>query len=201
MTPAKATLLKCPFCGKEKEVLSLMSGNTIHGRQWSDLKSVYPMLPKVSPIQKCPSCGKYYFAENVEKRQGTDYSFEKGDLTYQELKEAAVQFGDTLEKKDRDTLNILLLWAYNDIYNREGVDIKEAPFEERDYIDDVHDELLARDDVDNVVYAEFLREAGDFDDALDLLERCHPEEEFLAKIVERMKHYARERNAIAFEIK
>ena len=201
MTPAKATLLKCPFCGKEKEVLSLMSGNTIHGRQWSDLKSVYPMLPKVSPIQKCPSCGKYYFAENVEKRQGADYSFEKGDLTYQELKEAAVQFGDTLEKKDRDTLNMLLLWAYNDLYNREGVETTDTPKEERRYMDDVFDELLSREDVDDIVYAEFWREAGDFDDALDLLERCHTEDEFLAKIVERMKHYARERNTIAFEIK
>lgn len=63
------------------------------------------MLPKVSPIQKCPSCGKYYFAENVEKRQGTDYSFEKGELTYQELKEAKIQFGDSLAKKDKNTLN------------------------------------------------------------------------------------------------
>ncbi len=201
MLPDNSLLLKCPFCGKEKEVLSLMSGNTIHGRQWSDLKSVYPMLPKVSPIQKCPSCGKYYFAENVEKRQGTDYSFEKGELTYQELKEAKIQFGDSLAKKNKNTLNMLLLWAYNDLYNREGVDIKEAPFEERDYIDDVHDELLARDDVDNVVYAEFLREAGDFDDALDLLERCHPQEEYLAKIVEKIKQYAEEKKTIAFEIK
>ncbi len=201
MLPDNSLLLKCPFCGKEKEVLSLMSGNTIRGRQWSDLKSVYPMLPKVSPIQKCPSCGKYYFTENVEKRRGNGYSFVKGDLTYQELKEAAVQFGDTLEKKDRDTLNMLLLWAYNDLYNREGVETTDPPKEEKWFMDDVFDELLSREDVDNMVYAEFWREAGDFDDALDLLERCHPEEEFLAKIVERMKHYARERKTIAFEIK
>ncbi|MCR5064958.1 MAG: hypothetical protein K6A67_04240 [Bacteroidales bacterium] len=159
------------------------------------------MLPKVSPIQKCPSCGKYYFTENVEKRRGNGYSFVKGDLTYQELKEAAVQFGDTLEKKDRDTLNMLLLWAYNDLYNREGVETTDPPKEEKWFMDDVFDELLSREDVDNMVYAEFWREAGDFDDALDLLERCHPEEEFLAKIVERMKHYARERKTIAFEIK
>jgi hypothetical protein len=201
MLPDNSLLLKCPFCGKEKEVLSLMSGNTIRGRQWSDLKSVYPMLPKVSPIQKCPSCGKYYFTENVEKRQGNGYSFAKGDLTYQELKEAAVQFGDTLEKKDRDTLNMLLLWAYNDLYNREGVETTDPPKEEKWFMADVFDELLSREDVDNIVYAEFWREAGDYDDALDLLERCHPEGEFLAKIVERMKHYARERKTIAFEIK
>lgn len=200
MTPANATLLKCPFCGKEKEVLTLASGNTFRGCQWSDLKSVYPMLPKVSPVQKCPSCGKYYFTEHVEKRQGNDYSFEEGNLTYRELKEAAVQFGDTLEKKDKDTLNMLLLWAYNDLYNREGVETTEPPREEWRYISDVLDELLAREDVDNIVYAEYWREAGDFDDALELLERCHPEEEFLAGIVERMKQYARDRKTIAFEI-
>ena len=201
MLPDNSLLLKCPFCGKEKEVLSLMSGNTIHGRQWSDLKSVYPMLPKVSPIQKCPSCGKYYFAENVEKRQGTDYSFEKGELTYQELKEDKIQFGDSLAKKDKNTLNMLLLWAYNDLYNRAGVEITDAPREESDYISDVFGELLSSDDFNDIMYAELYREDGYFDDALYLLESCHPQEEYLAKIVEKIKQYAEEKKTIAFEIK
>ncbi len=200
MTLDNSLLLKCPFCGKEKEVLSIASGNTFRGRQWSDLKSVYPMLPKVSPVQKCPSCGKYYFTENVEKKQGDGFSMEEGNLTYWQLKESAAQFGESLQKNEKNTLNMLLLWAYNDLYNREGVETTEAPSEERSYMDEVFDDLLSREDVDNIVYAEFWRESGDFDDALDLLERCQPEDEFLSKIVERMKQYAKERKTIAFEI-
>lgn len=201
MLPDNSLLLKCPFCGKEKEVLSLMSGNTIHGRQWSDLKSVYPMLPKVSPVQKCHSCGKYYFTANVEKRRGEGYSMEKGELTYQELKEAKIQFGDSLAKKDKNTLNMLLLWAYNDLYNRAGVEITDAPREESDYISDVFGELLSSDDFNDIMYAELYREDGYFDDALYLLESCHPQEEYLAKIVEKIKQYAEEKKTIAFEIK
>ena len=58
MLPDYSDVLKCPFCGGEKEVLALMSGNTCGGQSWSDVKTDYPMLPRVSPIQKCPICGK-----------------------------------------------------------------------------------------------------------------------------------------------
>lgn len=45
MLPAKCELLKCPYCGKEKEVLSLASGNTFRSKYWSDTKVFHPMLP------------------------------------------------------------------------------------------------------------------------------------------------------------
>ena len=159
------------------------------------------MLPRISPIQKCPSCGKYYFANNVETREGEGFCMEKGNLTYRQLKNAAVQFGETLSKSDRDTLNMLLLWGYNDLYNREGVELEKASANEKAYIGRVLDELLDREDIDDVMRAEFLRERGCFDDALALLDKCHPKKEFLLGIVERMKEYAKDNNIIAFEIK
>ncbi|MBP5679744.1 MAG: hypothetical protein J6X31_01660 [Bacteroidales bacterium] len=164
------------------------------------MKRDYPMLPQVSPIQKCPSCGKYYYVKDVKKRKGDDYSSEKGNLTYQQLKEAAVQFGESLSKSDRLTLNILLLQTYNDLYNREGVETTEAPEEEKAYIDTVLDELLECKKVDDVVRVEFYRERGLFEDAIALLDKCHTKDGFLIKIVERMKQYARNHKTIAFEI-
>lgn len=59
MLPAPAKLYKCPYCGKTKPMLSLMSGNTFVGELWSDGKAIYPMLPKLSTIQKCANCGRY----------------------------------------------------------------------------------------------------------------------------------------------
>ena len=200
MLPDNALLLKCPFCGVEKEVLSLMSGNTCQGRQWSDMKRDYPMLPQVSPIQKCPSCGIYYYVKDVEKRRGNDYSSEEGNLTFQQLREASVQFGKKLSMSDRFTLNILLLQTYNDLYNREGMKITEAPAEEKAYIETDLDELLGCENVDDVVKAEFYRERGLFEDAIALLDRCYPQDGFLIKIVERMKQYAKDRKSIAFEL-
>ena len=198
MLPDYADVLKCPFCGGEKEVLALMSGNTYGGQSWSDVKTDYPMLPRVSSIQKCPSCGKYYFAKDAEKRKSESYSFEKGELSYEQLKEAAIQFKDGLSEPDKTTLNVLLLWAYNDNYNREGADVTIAPEAERMYINMVLDELIVSEVVDDIVKAEYLRERGRFEDALELLGNCHPEENFLVDVVERMKTYARKNDSIAF---
>jgi len=58
--------VECPYCKAVKELLKLVSGNTFRGTHWSDTKSVYPMLPKNSEVQKCPECGKYYFLEDAK---------------------------------------------------------------------------------------------------------------------------------------
>ena len=57
MQPGYARIVYCPYCGEKKELLSLMSGNTIGARYWSDLRMRAPMLPEVSPVQKCHHCG------------------------------------------------------------------------------------------------------------------------------------------------
>lgn len=203
MNPGRPQLLICPFCREEKKVLTLLSGNTCHGRQWSDTRSIYPMLPSVSPIQKCPSCGMYYFSDEVESRisdKKEDVCLETGDLTYEELKEAAIQFGSTLSMSEWYILDLYLLWAYNDKYNREDMDLSVASKEEQNYINRVLDDLRVMSQADDVIKAEFLRERGRFEDALALLDKCHPEEDFLVDIVERMKIYAKENNPIAFII-
>ena len=64
MKPAPAQLYACPYCGKKKPMLSLMSGNTFGGELWSDGRTIYPMFPRISAIQKCPNCGKYSLFEN-----------------------------------------------------------------------------------------------------------------------------------------
>ena len=200
MVPNFETLLECPFCGEEKAVLSLLSGNTFGGQQWSDLKSIYPMLPRVSPIQRCSACGKYYFEKEAKRRSGKDYSFNKGNLTYEQLKEAATQFGENLTEENRAILNRFLVWAYNDNYNREGSADTEVPDEEKRYIDAVLDELIASDGIDDIVRAEYCRERGLFEKSLALLDKCHPEEEHLVRIIEKMRVHAKEGSIIAFRL-
>lgn len=201
MLPGNPQLLKCPFCGKKKEVMSLRSGNTIGGRRWSDLKSFYPMMPQVSPIQRCPSCGKYFFKNSVKVKQGEGYSSERGELEYDELKEAAIQFGDTLSAEDKTTLNTLLLWAYNDLYNRGTVDDDEqASPEEKSYIGKVLDELLSNKGIDELTRAEYLREKGCFEEAVAVLDSFQTSDERLQKIAELMRRHAKEHSTVAFRI-
>jgi ribosomal protein S27AE len=66
MIPGPALRKECPYCGEVKELSSLRSGNTLRASHWSDTKSIYPMLPKNSEVQKCPGCGKYYFLADAK---------------------------------------------------------------------------------------------------------------------------------------
>lgn len=198
MLPAKCELLKCPYCGKEKEVLSLASGNTFRGECWSDTKVFYPMFPTISHIQKCPSCGKYYFKADVESRQGDNYSFDEGDLTYEELKEAALQFEGNISSDNRRTLLFYLMWAYNDKYNREDMDIVEPSDEERSYIETVIKELMEGYELTDMFIAELYRERGMFEEALAILETCSYTEDYMIEIIEKMKVYAKNKSRIAF---
>lgn len=66
MIPGPPLRKECPYCQTVKELMSLVSGNTFSAEHWSDTKSIYPMLPTNSDVQKCPGCGKYYFLADAE---------------------------------------------------------------------------------------------------------------------------------------
>ena len=130
MHPANARVVFCPYCGGTKELLSLMSGNTFGAKFWSDHKMRAPMLPIVSPVQKCPHCGKYYLAYKQKWHEGDYPSFEQGQLSYPEWKEAYSQLLEERENKDRckkvdekdlSVIRIVLVQAYNDYYYRDCV--------------------------------------------------------------------------------
>ena len=120
MMPGNATILVCPLCGGEKEILNLMSGNSFGSRQWWDLRQDCPMLPRVSYVQRCPHCGKYYMTAVAQHKEGTEWSFELGALSYPEMRQAWSQLKDELQL----TLRIFLLreyvWTYNDTFQREN---------------------------------------------------------------------------------
>ena len=124
MIPGNAKIVKCPYCGTKKELFTMVSGNTFGATFWSDNKRIAPMLPMVSPVQKCPSCGKYYFEFKNRCGEGNSHSFALGELTFPEWKEAYAQF--QVEGVDDKTLNNLRFWlihSYNDYFHRS----KEAP--------------------------------------------------------------------------
>lgn len=81
MIPGNSQILTCPFCGGEKEILSLISGNTFGAELWSDNKRIARMMPEISFVQKCPHCGKYFMKSRQEVRYAEDsHSFDTGML-------------------------------------------------------------------------------------------------------------------------
>lgn len=207
MIPGPANILSCPYCGANKEVMSLVSGNTIGGTVWSDTRRHYPMLPEVSPIQKCPHCGKYYFIEQAKSEYAKDdeaefrYSAELGILNYSELKEAKEQMRHlTLTKMQRWIINHQLFMAYNDEYHRSTNDSESEPTEEDKIVfEATMQELLEGIDSSadyDLFHAELLRETGRFDEAREILLRHTVEDD--RWVVESMLRHIEERDTRPF---
>lgn len=168
-----AEIVACPFCGKKKELLSLVSGNTFGSILWSDGKRISPMLPKVSPVQKCPRCRKYYLYYKQTTQTADHESFTTGDLSYKEWKEAFAQFKAdlTLDNRDKSLIYMRLIQAFNDhyyrgpapaIYTRESV----PPEEEFSYVEKIIIEFIKSTEwkynSNLLLKAELYREIGDF---------------------------------------
>ena len=183
MIPGPANVLSCPFCGGEKEVMSLMSGNTFGGTVWSDTRREYPMLPEVSPIQQCPHCKKFYFVEQAKHEYNNKKkSFDLGTLSFMQLKEAKSQMdGMSLAKMQRWILNHEYFMAYNDAFRRNPEKVAFPPSEEDEALyQQVIKELL--DGIDHsadyeLFHAELLRETGRFEEAKEVLFRHKSEDD------------------------
>jgi len=170
MIPGKAKIITCPHCGKEKEIMSLVSGNTFNSTLWSDNKHECPMLSTVSYVQKCPECGKYYIYSRQEDRYGEVSSLETGYLDYPEMKEALAQLlEEDLLKGEESQVRFLFHHTYNDYYHRNN-EGKEIPAEDLELFKANAQWLIDNCITDTIMKAEFYREMGDFAKALELIE-------------------------------
>ena len=179
MIPGFARITLCPHCGGEKEIMSLMSGNSIGAERWSDGKLIAPMLRKPSPVQKCPHCGNYYFMPPHEKTRKSESLFgTRGLLGYQEWKEAYWQFCESLEspenicKVNPIRLNKVRLWvlqAYNDFYYR-GNDEQFPSAEEFEFVRSIAIKFVEEyEDVEPLMKAEIYREINEMQKCLEML--------------------------------
>lgn len=200
MNIANAKILVCPFCKGEKPVIQLLSGNTIGGSQWSDLKTEYPMLKTPSPVQQCPHCGKFFYTSAVESRQADYYSFDQGNLSYEQATEALKQFDIPSLTKDQETiLRLLFVHAYNDKYQREFVSKDNVPSnEEKELFADQVRRLLEIWETEPLVKAELYREIGDFERCISIIDALQPDEPLKQKIASQIRQFASEKKCTVF---
>ena len=202
MMPGNPQILICPFCGTEKQIMSLISGNTFGAELWSDNKQIAPMLPEISYVQKCPHCGKYYITGRQEVKYAKDgYSFEKGVLTYPEMKEAFTQLSEEgfLNEKEEINVRMMLHHAYNDYYYR--TDEKKVISEEDKTL--FHENglwLINNLITDSVMKAEFYREIGEIETAKNIIDSITVEDEFLKRIVTAIKERLEVNNCQVFKV-
>lgn len=202
MIPGKPRILICPFCGTEKQIITLMSGNTFRAELWSDNKQIAPMLPEVSYVQKCPQCGKYYIKERQKVKLAKEgYSFERGTLSYPEMKDAFMQLSKEgfMNEKEEGKVRMMLHHAYNDYYYR-GEEQKVVSEEDKVRFHDNGLWLINNLISDNVMKAEFYREIGEIDRARSILDSVTVEDEFLKRIVAAIREKLEANNCQVFKL-
>ena len=196
MLPGPARIFRCPYCNGEKELMSLISGNTFGMDLWSDTRRFYPMFPELSSIQQCPCCHKYYFLEDAKllERQETSFGGVTGQLDFSQLKEAKDQFSKSALHEDRIwTIHYMLLLAYNDTFFR---------FPEAERLPSEEDRLLVRETIRTLIgivqdspdqtlfHAELLRESGRFEEALQVLDNYSAKDDEIDIVNAMKKHIA-----------
>lgn len=197
MIPGNCITVFCPSCGGGKDLLQLISGNTFGSVQWSDTKQVAPMLPRLSPVQKCPACGHYYFLSSAKAVDGNDTSSETGWLTFEEAVEAFGMLSDSNSDK-LELLALTVVWAFNDIYRNGNVPTTEQAAVFKDLMSGILKQQVFTGNI--ILKAEFLRETGKFGECIDLLEKHTPENEFLAGIKDKIIKKARAHDDMVFSI-
>lgn len=156
----------------------MMSCNTFGATLWSDGRSIYPMRPTISAIQKCESCGSYSLFSQW-KKCGCDednYNGTTGHLTYEESREAYIQLMEADCYDDKDILTICLeyIHSYNDHFRRE----KDSPKEDDDIVffmgaTENAIKRLGNDSDSLITKGELHRERKEFDEAREILRQVH----------------------------
>lgn len=169
---------------------------------WSDGFQDAPMLPRVSHVQKCPHCGKYFVIDYEKPAEyGDSMSFDTGKLTIAEMCEAYIQLIE-LQLKMSDVPYILesLIFAFNDEYGRQG---KKCMNSKQQTLFDAALRNMAMshaDEIDPVLVGEYWRELGEFDTCIDTLSKVKPCNEYQAHIMDEIIKHAKQGDKDVFEI-
>ena len=181
MTTGNPKLVECPYCGAEKKLMTLNSGNTCGAEYWSDGKMIASMLPKLSPVQKCPQCGKYYIEYKQKYRLIDGFSLERGEMPFEDWRKAYLQF-QTEEIEDEEMMNIRywLVQSFNDtFYRNEDEQVKQTA-DDYTFIKEIIklfiESFERMQDHSPMLIAEFYREANEMEKCADVLNSINYDE-------------------------
>lgn len=65
MLPGPDEIRACPYCSKLFRIHTILSGNNLGARYWSDGKCDAPMLPEYPAVARCPHCRSVFWVEDT----------------------------------------------------------------------------------------------------------------------------------------
>jgi len=184
MLPGPTLLKACPHCSRPFLVPTLTSGNTFGAIQYSDGKTVAPMLPEMPRFHLCWDCGKpFWISEAPELGRTDELSGElPRDLQTARVPSAdeyleALQKGLARGEEEERTLRLGWWWAVND--PERALRAQEAPPPRPEGWEVELSRLtglLNRDDPTHRLFlGEMARQQGRFEEAVQLLSESVPE--------------------------
>jgi hypothetical protein len=189
MIPGPDQVVSCPSCGAEARYTTLLSGNTIGARVWTDGKQVAPMLPSPPEVVQCHACLSAYWLHSAKVAGKPDrFASAGGDIPHvaepsEQAYYDAIAGGLATSAEEEIRLRVRAWWRAGDEgrFHEAGVRALLNPrtqaFRENletlvSLLDDEQPNLLMR--------AEALRQLGRFDDAERVLHAVDDEYAWVA---------------------
>ena len=192
----------CPHCGKRKSKLELLCYYRFDDGMWSDYRHLLPQSAQPAMVQHCPNCDKYYAIQSgpilIQTTENFEFiepvSFEYFKKCYASL--SSLKMDEIQEFNHR----LWMISAYNDDYYRTPIGM---PTEEDK---NIHKENLIH--ICQIIplgfgKAEFLREAGLFEECLsdlDKIEQTYPNDEELIANIKLIRIRAKNHDQAPFRI-
>ena len=184
------SLIKCPSCGYLKARETLISGNTIGARFYSDGRCDAPMFPDTPIYVKCSTCDAYYKVDKtVINGQSEDFTTTLSFVEFMSIEDyvKAINIGLHNAKAkgskewENDQLSLrLLLWrAFNERGRKDGTQLRgndNADVDATKVYEDNCLEILdhlrkSSNDEDYLIRAEIHRNLSQFDLCKEMLKR------------------------------
>ena len=193
MQPGPTEIIECLKCRALARVPSLLSGNTIGARWWTDGKMEAMMLPQYPEITRCGACAAFYWVSDARRIGEIDYNDDsKRRKIPEEWREAeeieelsedeylqAIAGGLGKPRKRELYLRTRAWWAGNDAFRtpdqpRPGQPIPPRSPAATANLERLFKLLRTKDITERLLKAEVARELGRFDEALEILRSEFP---------------------------
>ena len=188
MIPGEDQIIVCPNCKGLAWHMTLVSGNTVGERVWTDGKQIAPMLPKPPAVVKCRHCGECYWRGDAEEIGTIDRWQKEGQHVNSDMADAQEvvepleeEYYQALEKRlasnevQERYLRVLAWWRrndpYRDIARDQSQEIASSTGPWRKNLEALLNLLTKKNDNDYLMKSEVLRELGQFESAKEALSR------------------------------
>jgi len=193
MTTGPTYVYNCPICDNILKRGSLMSGNTIGEKIFSDGKRIAPMFPEIPNLTRCKKC-KTIFWLNKLKEIGTYEEFTRygpgGTEEWQKADRAeflkldeyliAIKTGISENKEEELFIRQRIWWAFNDRFRNHlpnevfgMINMFNDDEDEENWKVNLHEliKLLDQTDInDKIMFAELNRNLGNFEKCISIIE-------------------------------